>query len=270
MKRMPRDLKVAILFVTLMAVIAIGYPAMASEYYGEPTPWLTEYEPFNDTISSFLAPGLNYQILVNNDHPYDFTGNYALNLEDHLITVPDVYGEPTRVEQATYVAFTKLQAALAERNIIIGLYSAYRTEADQQWVYDNFADKDGWGNVNTVMRPGFSEHHTGLIVNFLVWYQFPGSDNLTWATITAERQANYPDLGIIYHTLADYGFIERYPAGKEEITGIACEPYEIRFVGDTFTAHAIMDNGLCLEEYVDQLSEDGILSPDEYTGNVDW
>lgn len=269
MKRQSKELPIVFLLVTLMMAFAFTYSAEASEYYGEPTPLLTEYEPFNETISGFLAPELDYQILVNTDHPFDFFGDYAINLENHLITVPDVYGEPTRVEQATYVAFTKLQAALAEQNIIIGLYSAYRTEADQQWVYDNYGDKDGWGNVNTVMSPGFSEHHTGLMINFLVWYQFPGDDNPLWATITAERQANYPDLGIIYDTLADYGFIERYPAGKEEITGIACEPYEIRFVGDTFTAHAIMDNGLCLEEYVDQLSEDGILSPDEYAGYVE-
>ena len=54
-------------------------------------------------------------------------------------------------------------------------------------------------------------------------------------------------------SLADFGFIDRYPGGKEQITGFPSEPYEIRFVGSAEVAHAIMDNGLCLEEYISNL-----------------
>ena len=39
--------------------------------------------------------------------------------------------------------------------------------------------------------------------------------------------------------------------GKEEWTGTQSEPFEIRFVGSPEVAHAIMDNGLCLEEYLE-------------------
>ena len=71
-----------------------------------------------------------------------------------------------------------------------------------------------------------------------------------WYTETAERQKTIPFFKLLHETLADFGFIDRYPAGKEDITGMPCLPYLIRFVGSSEVAHAIMDNGLCLEEYV--------------------
>lgn len=46
-----------------------------------------------------------------------------------------------------------------------------------------------------------------------------------------------------------YGFIERYPAGKERVTGIAHEPWHFRYVG-TSHAKSMARQGLCLEEYL--------------------
>ncbi len=209
---------------------------------------------FDLEISDYLNPELDYLILVNDDHPYDFNSDYALALQDSLIKVPDVYGEATPVEEATYIAFTKLQADLAANGIIIGLFSAWRSMEDQQAVYDYYSNLDDWANSNKVMLPGYSEHHTGLVINFFAWHQFDGDAAPVWCTITAERQAEIPEYQIIRDTLADYGFIERYPAGKEAFTGVPCEPYEIRFVGYSNIAHAIMDNNYSLEEYLDLLS----------------
>ena len=102
-------------------------------------------------------------------------------------------------------------------------------------------------------KPGFSEHHTGLLLNIVVWWPDEGNPNeKIWTTETAERQAKDPDYQVIHDNLADFGFIDRYPAGKEDITGTPCEPYEIRFVGSSLVAHEIMDNGICLEEYLEQ------------------
>ncbi|MBR2840123.1 D-alanyl-D-alanine carboxypeptidase family protein [Candidatus Saccharibacteria bacterium] len=197
-----------------------------------------------DPFAKYLNPERNYLILVNKEHEYEFGGWYDQLLQDDLIQVSDNYEEPTYVENATHLAFGMLQTKLwNEYGILIWLYSAYRTEADQQWVHDNFGTIEGW---NTVAEPGHSEHHTGLMINFLVWH------NNEWYTETAERQQEDDFYTPIRATLADYGFIERYPAGKEDITGVACEPYEIRFVGSSKIAHEIMDNNLCLEEYLDE------------------
>ena len=53
---------------------------------------------------------------------------------------------------------------------------------------------------------------------------------------------------------ADFGFVERYPAGKETVTGIAHEPWHFRYVG---VPHAVVmvEENLCLEEYIDYLRE---------------
>ncbi|MBR2725975.1 D-alanyl-D-alanine carboxypeptidase family protein [Candidatus Saccharibacteria bacterium] len=226
--------------MVMVFVAAIEGSAYA---YGEsPPPYSAE--TFDEDIAGFLNPELDYLIIVNEDYPYDFDGYQAQILKESLIEAPDVYGEATKIERATYIAFTKLQAALAEQNVIIGLYSAYRTWEDQQWVCDHY------GNINSVMPPGYSEHHTGLVINFLVWHQFPGEAKPIWGTISAERRDSVPEFQVIYDTLADYGFIERYPANKEYCTGVPCKPYEIRFVGDSDTAHMIMDNDYTLEEYL--------------------
>ncbi len=207
-----------------------------------------------DAFSVALNPYLDYLTIVNDDNEYDFGGMYDLELMDSLIYVSDVYGEPTPVEKGAYLAFNMLQQKLRDEGTEIGLFSGYRTMEDQQSVYDYYGNLEGWADTNKVMKPGFSEHHTGLVFNIFIW----GKDeegNMTWITETAERQKNYPEFKIVHDTLADYGFIDRYPAGKEDITGVPCEPYEIRFVGSSTVAHAIMDNGLCLEEYVANLNK---------------
>ena len=48
---------------------------------------------------------------------------------------------------------------------------------------------------------------------------------------------------------AEYGFILRFPDGKEDITGIMYEPWHFRYVGED-AAKYIMENKLCLEEFV--------------------
>ena len=48
----------------------------------------------------------------------------------------------------------------------------------------------------------------------------------------------------------EYGFILRYPADKQDITGVMYEPWHFRYVGKEAAAY-IMENGLCLEEFLD-------------------
>lgn len=194
----------------------------------------------------------DYLILVNDDHPYEFGGQYDQLLADDIIYVADCYGEPTPVEKAAYLAFTELQADLRAKGIDIALYSAYRSELDQQWVVDHYGNLEGWSDTNKVIQPGYSEHHTGLMIEFVAWYN-GGDENAdwVWTTVTAER-ASDPFYDPIWESLANRGFILRYPNGKESITGVPYEPYELRFVGSSNVAVEIMGKGLCLEEYLDK------------------
>ena len=85
-------------------------------------------------------------------------------------------------------------------------------------------------------KPGYSEHHTGLAVDIVSGNQEVCTNDQLWAWL-----AEYCD---------DYGFILRFPEGKEEITGIAYEPWHFRYVG-TQAAKIIMEQGLTLEEYLE-------------------
>lgn len=206
----------------------------------------------NDTAGVFavgMNPERDYLVVVDDDNEYVFGSAYDKALQGDLIYVSDIYGEPTAIEKGANLAFSLLKQKLREEGTEIELFSGYRTKEEQQEVYDYYGNLEGWADTNKVMKPGFSEHHTGLLLNIVIW----GKDeegNMTWFTETAERQATHPEFKVVHETLADYGFIDRYPAGKEDITGVPCEPYEIRFVGSTKIAHEIMDNNLCLEEYL--------------------
>lgn len=92
-----------------------------------------------------------------------------------------------------------------------------------------------------VMPAGYSEHQTGLVIDINgVDADFYETQAYAWMTEHA----------------ADYGFIERYPRGKEDITGINFEPWHYRYVG-VENAKAIQASGLCLEEYVFQKMKQG-------------
>ncbi len=94
----------------------------------------------------------------------------------------------------------------------------------------------------TVAIPGTSEHQAGLAFDFI------SDDYKTldagFANTTAGRW--------LKKNSKNYGFILRYPEGKESITEIEFEPWHYRYVG-TEAANEIMDQGLCLEEYVKQI-----------------
>ena len=134
----------------------------------------------------------------------------------------------------------------------IGVQSSYRPYATQDRLYWNkvaeykrsYSDpvviQTKAGEV--VKRPGFSEHNTGLAVDLYG----SGDHSLT------SSFANTKAYGWLMENCADYGFILRFPKGKESITGVIYEAWHFRYVGDPAIAHEIMDNGLCLEEYLAQ------------------
>ena len=203
------------------------------------------YEVYEDDFSYALNPDRDYLIIVNDENEYVFGGDYDEELQEDIVYLPDCYGEDTPVEYAAAEAFEMLKEYLSEeKGIKIELYSAYRTWEDQQWVYDYYSQYEDWAETNYIAEPGFSEHHTGLLLNIVVWW--PKIND--WATETPEF------FGKVHKALADYGFIDRYPKGAEAVTGYPNEPYEIRFVGSSEVAHEIMDNNLSLEEYVDSYS----------------
>lgn len=85
-------------------------------------------------------------------------------------------------------------------------------------------------------KPGYSEHQTGLAVDIVSGNQEVCTNDQVWAWMAKFCQ--------------NYGFILRYPQGKEHITGYSYEPWHFRYVG-VKAAKIIMANGLTLEEYLE-------------------
>ncbi|MGI5985278.1 MAG: M15 family metallopeptidase [Oscillospiraceae bacterium] len=133
--------------------------------------------------------------------------------------------------------------------IDIAICSGYRSVSEQRQIYEakvssfltqGYNEEASKINTNQYIQPpGASEHHTGLAVDL----QTGGKPALD------ESFAQTPAYEWLKENAAKYGFIERYPKDKSDITGVFWEPWHFRYVGPS-NAKAITSMGICLEEYV--------------------
>jgi D-alanyl-D-alanine carboxypeptidase len=137
-------------------------------------------------------------------------------------------------------ALDSLFAAALNAGIQLTSVSDYRSYQTQAAVYNNYVARDGQTLADTYSaRPGYSEHQTGLAVD--IGAVGTGSSLNACFGDTAAGQwiaANAPA----------YGFIIRYPAGKEAITGYQYEPWHLRYLG-VGVAQAVTTSGKTLDEY---------------------
>ncbi len=98
--------------------------------------------------------------------------------------------------------------------------------------------------------PGHSEHHTGLAFDIIT----PQYHNDVYTL--GEKFAETTAYAWLKENCVNYGFIERYTADKTGITQINWEPWHYRYVGVEHAKY-ITENGLCFEEYVQILKENG-------------
>ena len=156
-----------------------------------------------------------YLVLVNKQHklPDDWLDRIT------LVTSHDPWGDEVLIEETTLKQFEKLQAALLDRGIDIYLDSVYRSVDDQVALWNYFEQEYGEDYCKQyVAVPGYSEHHTGLAVDICITVD--GEYNNDNDVMLAQT-----DLFNEIHTLMpQFGFILRYPKGKEDITGYSYEP----------------------------------------------
>ena len=182
----------------------------------------------------------NYVILVNKVEK--LPDNYEKLVQ--LIDVKNSFGKEFQVEKETYRHFIELRNEMLNEGIQIELDSIYRSVARQKEIVAEFTEKYGENYVKKyVAVPGFSEHHTGLAVDICLVVNGKIIDD------NDEMIAQKEIFSKIHKKLADYGFILRYPPGKENITGYAYEPWHFRYVGKN-VAKEIFAKNLTLEEYL--------------------
>lgn len=149
--------------------------------------------------------------------------------------------------------FDDMLNAAKEDGIDLLVVSAYRTIEYQQQNFDNSVqdridnrgmtyDEAYADTLAEVALPGESEHNAGLALDIMSEEYtsmdddgFENTEAFKWLDKNAHK----------------YGFILRYPKGKQDITGIIYEPWHYRFVG-VYYANEIKQSGLCLEEYYEE------------------
>ncbi|MBR0485743.1 MAG: D-alanyl-D-alanine carboxypeptidase family protein [Oscillospiraceae bacterium] len=150
------------------------------------------------------------------------------------ISLPEDYDPGMLPETAE--AFKKLQEAAAELGLNIYQGSGYRSYQYQITCYNSLVAAYGEEYANHISaKPGHSEHQTGYTVD---------------CNTINETFINTPEGQWLDKHCHEYGFIIRYPEGKEDITGYDYECWHIRYVG-VEVATEIYEQGLTLEEYLD-------------------
>ena len=196
---------------------------------------------FSITACKNDASKTNYMVLVNKESK--LPEDWEKTIE--LVNVTNGLGETYQVEKKAADAYSKLREELSNEGIIIELDSTYRTVAKQQEIWDSFEKEYGIEYTKKyVAVPGTSEHHTGLAIDVKLVKDGKVIDDND--KMTAEKEI----FSKIHAKLAKYGFILRYPEGKEEITGYGAEVWHFRYIDSKEIAKEIMDKGITLEEYL--------------------
>ena len=184
---------------------------------------------------------MNYLILVNKQNKLPDDWEEIVELTD----VTNGLGDTYKVEKKAAEAYEKLREDLSKEGIIIELDSTYRTVKQQEELWQEFLKEYGEEYTKTyVAVPGTSEHHTGLAIDVKLNKDGEIIDDND--AMTAETEI----FSKIHAKLADYGFILRYPVGKEEVTGYGAEVWHFRYVDSVEIAKEIMSKGITLEEYL--------------------
>lgn len=166
------------------------------------------------------------------------------------VDVPTTPPENPEVKELKKEAADKLKDLFkdAEKNgFKLYALSGYRSYDRQVNIFNNNAKKNGEEAANKYSaRPGQSEHQTGLVMD------------ITSASVDYILTGDFgevPDGIWVAENAHKYGFIVRYPRGKEPITGYIYEPWHLRYMGEDL-ATEVYNSGITYEEYLRELGID--------------
>lgn len=231
---------------------------ISSETGGQSSADVSSDEPSAPSYPSEGPGGLdaNYSklFLVNGENPLAEDYNYEAN----LMTIPNEYLNNSwfkeiggQIDKDVWPYMKAMIDAAWDDGVELYVWSPYRTYDMQNTLFQNqvsrckandpsLTDEEAEAEAATVVaRPGTSEHHTGLAADFnMASDSFETTPMYEWLQENAE----------------DYGFIMRYSAEKQPVTGVIHESWHYRFVGIN-TAKEINRLSMCLEEYLDYIGE---------------
>ena len=164
---------------------------------------------------------------------------------DGVLLVNKEYGIPkdfaSDLDKELLEQFELMKADAKKDGLDINIRSGFRTNETQKMLYDNYVKRDGIEKANRYSAvPGHSEHETGLAIDI---------SNGDYQTSIGDWFTDTPQAKWLYENAYKYGFILRYPQGKEHITGYKYESWHYRYVGTEHSQH-FNQNNLTLEEYL--------------------
>lgn len=158
---------------------------------------------------------------------------YGILIANKTYSLPADYDPGA--DQEALDAFDEMQADAAAEGLDIHISSGYRSYDLQKSLYERYCESDGKELADTYSsRPGHSDHQTGLA------FDLNSIDDSFGYT---------PESDWVAENCYKYGFIIRFPEGKDEYTGYQYEPWHIRYVG-VEKAEEIYKSGLSLEEFL--------------------
>lgn len=183
---------------------------------------------------------MDYNILVNKDNPLP-----RAHIPNDLVIAESSYKDNIYIDKTVKEAYDKLKEAASKYNYHIDIVSGYRDYDYQEKIYNKLLEEKGFSYAITrIAEPGKSEHQTGLALDFCVY-----KDEKCYIEHELE---DFPETKWIHQNCHRYGFILRYPEGKEDITKYSYEPWHLRYVGSI--ASYLYNNNLTLEEYKERES----------------
>ncbi len=202
-----------------------------------------------EDIITYVNIGLDkeyYTGVINIEDPTDISvivNKYHKLSSDYvpsdLETIANKYnrGYNNKLRKVAKEAFEEMCEAALKDDITIYSGSAYRSYSYQKNLYDRYVNTNGFKEAETFSaRAGYSEHQTGLATDILNKRQ----DYIS---------ANDKEYEWLVNNSYKYGFILRYPKGKDNITGYMYEEWHFRYVGKDL-AKKIIDSQLTYDEYV--------------------
>lgn len=194
----------------------------------------------------------DYTILVNKEHllSSDYVPENLVITDDNENNFHD-YKDPNFKPMISadilpyFEAMQKAAEALGLRKIIVD--SGYRPYEYQQVIFDkSVAEKGLEETLRLVSLPGSSEHQTGLAIDIAYM------DNGVYIEKTSDED---PEIKWLKENAHKFGFILRYPEGKEDVTNIQYERWHYRFVGVEM-ATILYAEGITLDEYYERVEQE--------------
>lgn len=202
-----------------------------------------------DDVVMYVEIGLDVEFYTNINTITDYKDTTALvnkyNMIDEnatfddIVTIPKPYSSDgtRKIRSVIYDDLIKMIDDAKKDGITLYVVSGFRTWSQQNSLFNNSKNKNG---INYALKysakPGHSEHQLGLAVDLNTADEnkhFENSKEYKWL-----KENSYK-----------YGFVERYPKGKEFITGYAFEPWHYRFLGIEIATKMIEEN-ITYEEYL--------------------